>query len=351
MCLNAANEMLKASVCYDEAGNWRESKFVAEEAAQPLERARYRLAQLAQLSQQPASSAAAVAAVAAVASEAAVMLEEYESSRLSALSRARVQQHLSVGDSMMASLLLDEERLSVDQAWAVADEYRQAMLLGRENHVEGEAEAASKLGTLYDKVLKLREHAKRLHKHALTLAHTITVDTGKLFCGSSGWYADSSAALKWYQQVAWEVDQKMLGTQRMNIMKKLKPELDAIALAMNGEGCSVRGGGVSSKSVALQIFDLLSHIQSHHPPLEAVPGSSTSSGSSAESIAALKARLELLEADKYEREHQQKALLYASRCYHPDKNKDMASGVEWYVMCEEIQKHINGRMSDLKLRS
>jgi hypothetical protein len=160
--------MLNAFTLHDEAGDWREAKFVAEEARQPLEQARTLLATATKL--RPAFHADPTShsyAVFALCTELESQLAEYESRRQVALSRSEVEQYLCIGDELMTSLLQHEENLNMDLAWTAADTYKQAVLLAKEHNVEGEAIASSRLGKLYDKVLKLEGPAKQLYKHAV----------------------------------------------------------------------------------------------------------------------------------------------------------------------------------------
>jgi hypothetical protein len=95
--------------------------------------------------------------------------------------------------------------------------------------------------------------------------------------------------------------------------------------AMDGDG---------TRSLAMRIFFLLEHLYTEHPPLNP------------EGKRDLGEKLAKLGQDKYEKVAQKKCMLAASRCYHPDKNKD--GGPKQLVLCEEIQKHINARMTDHK---
>ena len=74
------------------------------------------------------------------------------------------------GDDLLDQILKNEEDLNVDMVWEVCDWYKQASILTRENDVEMEAIALSRLGHVYDRVLKMKAKASENFKRAIQLA-------------------------------------------------------------------------------------------------------------------------------------------------------------------------------------
>ena len=73
----------------------------------------------------------------------------------------------------MEQVLKEEEDLNMDMVWAVVDWYKQAALLTRENDVELEAIALSRLGKVYDSVLKMKAKAQENLKRSIQLAMSL----------------------------------------------------------------------------------------------------------------------------------------------------------------------------------
>lgn len=77
------------------------------------------------------------------------------------------------GDHYLEVGLKDTEELNVNLIWDVVDWYRKAILLTQEHDVENEAITYSRLGHLYDKVLKLKYKAKENYKICLELSQSL----------------------------------------------------------------------------------------------------------------------------------------------------------------------------------
>jgi len=69
---------------------------------------------------------------------------------------------------------MEEESLNMDMVWEVVDWYKQAVLRTREvTEVEMEAIALSRLGKVFDKILKLKNKAKEYVMKAVELANSM----------------------------------------------------------------------------------------------------------------------------------------------------------------------------------
>ena len=71
-------------------------------------------------------------------------------------------------------------------AWEILDWYKKAVLLTRELEVEMEAIALSRIGRVYDKVLKMKSKAKENFRRSIGLALTMLPRTfnseGECYC-------------------------------------------------------------------------------------------------------------------------------------------------------------------------
>ncbi|XP_013385178.1 uncharacterized protein LOC106155077 isoform X2 [Lingula anatina] len=76
----------------------------------------------------------------------------------------------TTGDEILQGILLNEEDLNISMIWEVVDWYRRAVLLTRELEVEMEAIALSRIGKVFDKVLKMKVKAKESYMRCIHLA-------------------------------------------------------------------------------------------------------------------------------------------------------------------------------------
>ena len=79
-----------------------------------------------------------------------------------------------LGDELYEKLVKDEETLNMDMVYEVIDWFKQAVVRTREvTEVEIEAIALSRLGGVYDKVLKIKYKAKEYLMRSMQLAHSM----------------------------------------------------------------------------------------------------------------------------------------------------------------------------------
>ena len=92
---------------------------------------------------------------------------------------------LFIADEILEKLLLDEECLQMDMVWKVVDLYKEAIILTRELDMEVEAIALSRLGNIFDKILKDKIKAKGCFRRSIQLAislHPRTFDAEGTDC-------------------------------------------------------------------------------------------------------------------------------------------------------------------------
>jgi len=222
----------------------------------------------------------------------------------------RVYIHLCITESVSLRMqaenlyrthLLNQESVNFDLMWDVADMFKQCTLLVREKDIEQEAISLSRLGKIFDIVLKLPDKAKGYYKRSFQLATAMFPRT----FNTKDWYKDCSQAVQRYQREAVQREEYSWQEKRKPFLKELKPELDALEEA-------VKGGYVA----------FLQYIYSKHPPKNP-EHSLTGDGKTKKAV--------------------KMALLH----YHTDKlNKD--EDTKWYVLCEEICKLLSQKYEQLK---
>lgn len=198
--------------------------------------------------------------------------------------------------------LLNQESVNFDLMWDVADMFKHCTLLVREQDVEQEAISLSRLGKIFDVVLKLPDKAKEYYKRSFQLA---TALFPRVF-NTKDWYQDCSQAVERYQREAVQREEYSWQEKRKPFLEELKSELEAL------EKASEEG-----------YVALLRYVYSKHPPKNP-EHSLTGDGKTKKAV--------------------KMALLH----YHTDKlNKD--EDTKWYVLCEEICKLLSQKYEQLKL--
>ena len=213
-------------------------------------------------------------------------------------------QALAQGDQLLQLALQEEEELDMPSIFEVIDRYKQAVVLAREVDIEQEAIADSRLGVVYDKVLKMTFRAKPYFTHSFELADSLKP---RIFT-SQQWYKDCTAALKRYQDEARARDEREKQNARAAFMEALSNELDDLK---------------AHKSAAITF---IKHIYDNYPPK--VPSWKKPSDNEIKDW-------ESLDTDSKD---YKKLLTKALFFYHPDKVDEMLHGMKWKVLCEEITK-------------
>lgn len=138
---------------------------------------------------------------------------------------AESMQANQIGEELFNKLLMDEENLNIDMVYEVIDWHKQAVLRTREiTEVEVEAIALSRIGRVYDKVLKLKAKAKEYLMRSMQLANSMHPRT---FHGE-GWFEDCKEILARYQKEVVEQESEVWQKERESFLKELEKELQDI---------------------------------------------------------------------------------------------------------------------------
>jgi DnaJ-domain-containing protein 1 len=287
--LNLADANFKAGISELAKGKYKECLFFMRECYHPVEEAR-RYGHCDPF----------------VSTEVAI----YESDIFQHQCTAESIQARSTGDDLFRSVLCDEDNLNVDMVWEVIDFYKQAILLTRERDVEFEAIGHSRLGRVYDQVLKLKVKAKENFMRCLELCNSMHP---RVFT-SEKWYQEATEALNRYQREVRRKEEQAWSAQKNSILLELKEDIDKL------------------KEVSANTEDLLRHIYRAHPPKnkDHTLNESYLSG---------------------ENQNMKKALRESLLHYHPDRLKAKDLGKKWIVLCEEITKFLNLRYEHYKSTS
>lgn len=151
------------------------------------------------------------------------------------------------GDERLEAHMADSsiEGLNMDLVWAVADDYKEAILRSREREMESEAHAQSRLGRLYGKVLKDKERAHRCYQSCVTLALSMSPRTFE----RDAWFTEAKEQVRLYQLARQAAEARFTAEDEAPLLAELRDEIAALKAAAE------RGAS-----------NLLKHIYETHPP-------------------------------------------------------------------------------------
>ena len=218
------------------------------------------------------------------------------------------------GDHLLTKAIEDEEELDMTLIFEVIDWYKQAVLQAREIEIEQEAIAESRLGVVYDKVLKLKNRAKDYFSHCLQLVESMKP---RIFT-SCDWYKECISAIQRYQEEVRQRDDEEKRKIRAKYLDELKDELEDI------------------KKNNTSAIALIKHVYSNYPP--------KSANWEKPSDEEMK-KWETLQLGTKE---YKKLLVKALAIFHPDKVNDDEHGIKWKVLSEEITKMITNYYENTK---
>ncbi|XP_033125983.1 uncharacterized protein LOC117123991 [Anneissia japonica] len=219
------------------------------------------------------------------------------------------RQALRTADDLKQNILMSEENLSIDMVWEVLDWYKKAILLTREKDVELEAIAMSRMGVIYDSILKLRFKARPYFKGAITLAHSLHPRV----LTNEEWYQVCAQTLESYQIETVAEETRAWMKEREETLKKLEPQIKKFKYIDDNYEC-------------------LKYIYKNHPPKKEEH----------------KLPDDLPEPSKIKDSQVKKCLQKAILHYHPDHNSKEKFGKEWHVLCEEIIKVFTHKYNCMK---
>ena len=168
--------------------------------------------------------------------------------------KERVYIHLCIAESVSLRLQAEDlyrthirtqESIIFDFIWDLVDMFKQATLLVREQDLEQEAIGLSRLGKVFDELLKLPDKAKGYYRQSFHLATALFPRT----FNTKDWYQDCSQAVERYQKEIVQREEYTWQEVRKPFITELKPELDDL-----------------TKSFEKGYVMLLKHIYSKHPP-------------------------------------------------------------------------------------
>ena len=220
-----------------------------------------------------------------------------------------------MGDSLLHTALSEQEELDMTLIFEVIDWYKEAVVLAREVEIEQEAIAESRLGVVYDKVLRMTLRAKGYFTHCFELAESLKP---RMFT-TCEWYKNCTTALQKYQEEARQRDEEEKRKARAGFLDELSKELADI-------------GAHKRRAVKLIKF-----LYVNYPPKN--PAWKKPSDEDMEKWS---------ELDSDSKEYK-KLLVKALSVYHPDKVDENLYGMKWKVLCEEIRKMLTYHYEGTKL--
>lgn len=218
------------------------------------------------------------------------------------ISEARI--HCGIADRQLHQALLGEEDMNIDGVWTAVDTYRHAITLIKDQDLELEAIVLTKLGQLYEDVLKMPEIGLRCYRTALDLVFSMHP---RVF-DSCSWYKHLRQRLHSFQEKVELEEECKKAQEKAPWLKELEKELESL-----------------KKSSETSWQQLLKTCYASFPPKNPKHRLTT----------------EPLTAD-----NGKGALRTAIVHYHPDKQS--THGRKWQVLCEEITILLNSKYAAFK---
>ncbi|XP_015771618.1 PREDICTED: uncharacterized protein LOC107349932 [Acropora digitifera] len=220
----------------------------------------------------------------------------------------------SLGDELLELASQEEENFDMELIPDVIEWYNQAVNFAREIGLVQEAIARSRLGEVYDKVLKNTDLAKVHFKKCFELVEALKPCTFFLY----PWYNECTAALRRYQDEARARDEEEQRKSRAKVKEELADKLKDL-------------NDYNSDAISL-----IKYLYLNYPPNLSSwekPGEEDMK------------RWDSLDIRSKE---YKRLLLEALRRYHPDKVGTNEHGKEREVLCEEITKMLNLHYESVK---
>ncbi|XP_067650439.1 uncharacterized protein [Haliotis asinina] len=215
------------------------------------------------------------------------------------------------GDALFTQLVVEEEFLSFTRVYDVIDLYHKAVLLTRGQDLEMEAIAHSRLGRVYDRILKIRSKAKENYRYSLDLAQSMEPRNFQ----TEEWFKMAAAALQRFQQETVMGEEERRWKQKEAILKQMTREVTALK----------RQFTLRNK------FEFLQYVYKTFPPKNPL-----------HVLADIKEKYPTYTMLK---KLYQKAITH----YHPDKADVERDGKKWKVLSEEITKYLTQHYENMKL--
>ncbi|KAL3832489.1 hypothetical protein ACJMK2_024129 [Sinanodonta woodiana] len=223
---------------------------------------------------------------------------------------AKAMQSRATGDKMFETIMMDEELLNMDMVWEVIDWYKDSILQARDLDIKLEAISLSRLGTVYNRVLKIGFKAKEYLKKSIELAQTLR----PMDVTSEDWYLSCTQILEKYQQESLMQEQEEERKKKESVLKELALELNLLK-AREGDTYDT----------------FLTWLYDKFPPKNPMH------------------KLELTKkAEESDLQVKYRCLQKAVIHYHPDRVNEATFGLKCKVLYEEITKCLTKRYEEVK---
>lgn len=219
---------------------------------------------------------------------------------------AEAHQAKYMADEVYDEAINSSETIEIELVWDAIDNYKAAVIKARDRDIEIEAECVSKMATIFEKILFVKETARAYHYNCLELAESMKPKTFY----SCTWYLKSKAAVERYQKEVVDEEDKEKEAKRSTVIDKIKP----IITEINTQFKKLPKGDFLK-----YLYEKHSHPKKNHK----------------------------LDEEKLST-NLKNCYRNAAVHYHPDKNDEKENGLEWHFICEEISKLINNNYENLK---
>ncbi|KAK3715935.1 hypothetical protein QZH41_005274 [Actinostola sp. cb2023] len=224
-----------------------------------------------------------------------------------------------MGSQLLDIAVKEEEVLDVEAIWDVIDWYTRAAILARELDLEQEAIALSRLGFVYNKVLKLKQRSKLYYKKSFELAESMKPRVFTMH----DWYKHCVSTLQEFQMEERMWDESEKQKERDKKLEELKEEIADLKLHNKGK------------------TSFLAYVYKTFPPKN--PKFKKPEDDEMK-------KWEKIENDPSKAKELGKILLKGLTAYHPDKVDTEKHGEKWKTLSEEITKMLTAHYETTKLR-
>ncbi|XP_018006728.1 uncharacterized protein LOC108664614 [Hyalella azteca] len=218
---------------------------------------------------------------------------------------AESMQAVAMGDSLLQKAVMDSEELKMSLIMEVLDWYVEAVISARDVEIEHEAIASSRIGKVYDQILKMPCKAKKYFIHSLQLAHSAAP---KSFVNED-WFILARDSVARFQEESLVEQQRREEELRQKYLKDLQGDLSKLHAFRD----KLSGG--SQYLLLLKIYQTFPPKNKDHK------------------LSATKAQLKSMD-----RPDLKKLFLKACIHYHPDKQDVEKHGLPWKYFSAEITK-------------
>jgi hypothetical protein len=130
----------------------------------------------------------------------------------------------SQADRMLDECINNEEFFNPELIWNAIDLYRNAIVNIKDHDIELECEILSRIGLIYEKVLKIDKQAEKYYYESFNLAETLKPKILNNF----SWYKRCMNGIKKYQDAKKDKEDKEYDEKKNSVLEEIKADIEKI---------------------------------------------------------------------------------------------------------------------------